>query len=203
MLKKFFDFDNPVMQSLSLAADLLALNLLTMFLCIPVVTAGAAITAMHDVLQKIAMHEETYPIRMYYDSFRENLKKSIPLGLLFLGAMIVVILNYLAALATLPSFRFVSAAIGVLVLAIGNYAFGLWARFENTRTGTLKNAARLAVGCFPRTLGMVVFEIAFYAAAIHFYAIGVPVLFLFGLTLPCYICVLLYLPVFKKLEEEG
>ena len=201
MFKKFFDMENPVMQGLSVAADLLALNLLTLFLCIPVVTAGAAITALHDVLQLIAIREETYPVRMYRESFRKNLKKSIPLGLIFLGALIAVVLNYLAALATLPGFRFVSAAIGILVLAVGNYAFGLWARFENTLTETLKNAARLAAGCFPRTLGMVVFEVAFYATAIHFYAVGVPVLFLFGLSLPCYVCVLLYTPVFNRLKE--
>lgn len=202
MFKKLFDMDNPVMQALSTAADLLVLNMLTLLCCLPVVTAGAAWAALHDVTHKIVLHEETYPYRMYLPAFRANLKKGIPLGLIFLGAAVVVALNYLAASSTLPPFRFLSAAVGLLLLAIGNYAFALTARFENTVGGTLKNAARLAIGWFPRTLGMVVFETAVYLTAIHFYAIGVPLLFLFGFSIPCYVCALLYAPVFKQLEEN-
>ena len=191
------------MQGLSVAADLLALNMLTLLCCLPVVTAGAAMTALHDVLQEIAAHTETYPVRMFFQAFKENFKKSIPLGLIFIGGAIVVILNYLAASVTMPPFRFLSAAVGLLLLAIGNYAFGLWARFENTLTGTLKNAVKLAIGWFPRTLGMVVFETALYVFCIHFYAVGIPILFLFGLSLPCYVCVTLYRPVFEQLEKDG
>ena len=194
--------ENPVMQALSIAADLLALNLLTLLCCLPVVTAGAAWAALHDVTHKIVLREETYPHRMFMPAFRANLKNGIPLGLLFLGAAGVVILNYLAASATLPPLRFLSAALLLLLLAIGNYAFALTARFENTLTETLKNAVRLAIGCFPRTLWMVVFETALYICSIHFYTIGVPILFLFGFSLPCYVCALLYSPVFKELEEK-
>ena len=203
MLKKLFDMDNPVMQALSTAADLLVLNLLTLLCCLPVVTAGAAWTALHDVVYKIVQQEETYPYRMFFPAFKANLKKGIPLGLIFLGAACVIIMNYLAASVTLPPFRFVSAAVGLLVLAIGNYAFALTARFENTLKETLKNAAKLAVGCFPRTLGMVVFEVAVYVGGIHFFAIGVPLLFLFGFSVPVYVCALLYRPVFEHLEENG
>ena len=202
MLKKLFDFDNPVMQALTTAADLLVLNMLTLLCCLPVVTAGAAWTALHDVLHKIVLHEETYPARMFFQSFRANLKRGIVLGLIFLGAAFVIVLNYLAASATLPPLRFLSAALGLLLLAIGNYAFALTARFENTLTETIKNAVRVAIGWFPRTLGMVVFEAAVYIGCIHFYAIGVPFLFLFGFSVPCYVCALLYGPVFKQLEEN-
>ena len=202
MLKKLFDLDNPVMQALSTAADLLVLNMLTLLCCLPVVTAGAAWTALHDVVHKIVLHEETYPSRMYFQSFRANLKKGIPLGLIFLVAALVIVMNFFAASVTLPPFRFLSAALGLLLLAVGNYAFALTARFENSLGETLKNAARLAVGFFPRTLGMVVFEMAVYIGCIHFYTFGIPVLFLFGFSVPCYVCALLYGSVFKQLEEN-
>lgn len=204
MLKNIFDMDNPVMQALSTAADLLVLNLLALLCCLPVVTAGAAWTALHDVVQKIVLREESYPYRMFIDSFRANLKKGSLLGMIFLTAACLIILNYFAALATLPSYyRFLPAAALLLLLAIGNYAFALMARFENTLTGTLKNAVRLAIGCFPRTLGMVAFETAVYVGGIHFYAVGVPLILLFGLSVPCYVCAVLYSPVFKQLEEKA
>ena len=202
MLKKIFDIDNPVMQGLSTAADLLVLNLLALLCCLPVVTAGAAWTALHAVVHKIVLREESYPYRMFISSFRENLKKGIRLGLIFLGAAFLIIMNYFAVLAVLPSFRFLPAAALLLLLAVGNYAFALTARFENTLTETLKNAVRLAVGCFPRTLGMVIFETVLYVCGIHFYTVGAPLLFLFGLSLPCYVCAVLYSPVFRQLEEK-
>ena len=74
MLKKLFDMDNPVMQALSTAADLLVLNMLTLLCCLPVVTAGAALTALHDVVYKIVLHEETYPYRMFFPAFRAILR---------------------------------------------------------------------------------------------------------------------------------
>ena len=202
MLKKIFDFDNPIMQGLSTAGDLIILNLLTLLCCLPVVTAGAAWTALHDVVHKIALHEESYAARMFFQSFRANLKKGIILGLIFLGVAALIVLNYLAAMATLPTLRYVSFALALLLLAIGNYAFALTARFENTLKETLKNAVRLAAGYFPRTLGMVVCEVAIYVICINFIQIGVPILFLFGFSLPCYICAQLYSSIFKTLEEE-
>ena len=201
MLKKIFDFDNPFMQALSTAGDLIILNMLTLLCCLPVVTAGAAWTALHDVIYKMVLQEETYPAKMFFKSFRLNLKRGIITGLIFIGLAVLVYLNYLAASATLPTLRYVSLALGLLLLAIGNYAFALTARFENTLKETLKNAGKLAVGWFPRTLGMVVFQAAVYIGCIHFYNIGVPLLFLFGFSIPCYVCALLYRPIFKKLEE--
>lgn len=89
----------------------------------------------------------------------------------------------------------------MLLLAIGMYAFALLSRYENTVWGTLKNAVSLAIAFFPRTLGMVVFTLAFWLLALHFYQIGAPVLLLFGLSLPCYVGALLLKGVFEKLEH--
>ena len=60
----------------------------------------------------------------------------------------------------------------------------------------------LAIVYFPRTLGIVVFTLAFWLLAIRFYRIGLPVLVLFGLSLPCYVSALLLRGVFEKLENH-
>ncbi len=46
-MDKLFNLDSPVMRALNKMADLLWLNVLTVLLCIPVITGGAALTAMH------------------------------------------------------------------------------------------------------------------------------------------------------------
>lgn len=57
---KFFDIDSPLMQFLNKVADLMLLNLLTLICCIPLITAGAALTAAHYVVLKMRRNEEGY-----------------------------------------------------------------------------------------------------------------------------------------------
>ena len=200
-MKKIFDMDNPLMQALSVAADLLALNILALLCCLPVVTAGAGITAMNDLVIHMARQEETYLVKPFFRSFRANFKQSTLLWLLILAAASLLYFDYHAAAVYAPMLRYPIAAIGVMLLAIAMYAFALLSRYENSVFGTLKNAVSLAIGFFPRTLGMVVFTVAFWVLAIHFYRFGVPVLILFGLSLPCYVCALLLRGVFDQLEK--
>ena len=200
-MKKIFDMDNPLMQALSVAADLLALNILALLCCLPIVTAGAGITAMNDLVIHMARQEETYLVKPFFRSFRANFKQSTLLWLLILAAAALLYFDYHAAAVYAPMLRYPIAAIGVMLLAIAMYAFALLSRYENSVFGTLKNAVSLAIGFFPRTLGMVVFTVAFWVLAIHFYRFGVPVLVLFGLSLPCYICALLLRGVFDQLEK--
>ena len=42
-MKWFFNMDNPVMRTLSMLADIVILNLLTLFCSLPIITAGAAV----------------------------------------------------------------------------------------------------------------------------------------------------------------
>lgn len=200
-MKKIFDMDNPLMQALSVAADLLALNILALLCCLPIVTAGAGITAMNDLVIHMARQEETYLVKPFFRSFRANFKQSTLLWLLILAAAALLYFDYHAAAVYAPMLRYPIAAIGVMLLAIAMYAFALLSRYENSVFGTLKNAVSLAIGFFPRTLGMVVFTVAFWVLAIHFYRFGVPVLVLFGLSLPCYVCALLLRGVFDQLEK--
>ena len=202
MLKKVFDIDNPLMQGLSTVADLMILNLLALTLCLPIVTVGAAATALNDAVQKLQQMSDESVIRMFLNSFRANAKRGIGMGLIYIGAFLLVAANYVAAKAVIPALTFVSLAIGIILLAIGIYAFALLARFDNTVVATLKNAALLTVCYFPRTLIMVIVVVACILLLTRFPAVGVPVFILLGLSLPCYICALIYGPVLKELTEK-
>lgn len=200
-MRKIFDDENPVMKALAVAADLLVLNILTLLCCLPVVTAGPALTAMNDILIHMVRKEEGYIIKPYFRSFAANFKKGLVMGLLFLAAAALLYFDYLAALTYAPMLRYGIAAIAVILFAVATYAFALLSRYENTLGATLKNAVKLAVGFFPRTLGMVAFAAAFWVLAIHFYRIGAPLLLLFGLTLPGYVSVLLMNGIFPQIEQ--
>ena len=201
-MKNLFRMDNPVMQALEVAADLMALNLLTLVCSLAIFTIGPAVTALHVCVIRLVRAEDGNLLRDYFTAFRSNFKKGCLLGLLLLGAAGLLWLDYRAALVYAPPLRYGIAALALLLLALAQYAFALLARYENTLPHTLKNAAALAVGYFPRTAGMLGFLLAFWLLAARFYAIGVPLLFLFGLSLPGYVDALLLQPVFQKLEGE-
>lgn len=201
-MKKFFDMDNPFMKALSVAADLLALNILTLLCSVPIVTAGASITAMNDVIIHSVRGEEGYIFRGFFRAFASNFKKGTLLGLLLLVCAAVLYFDYLAALTFIPVLRVGIAAIAVIVLVIAIYAFALLSRYENTLGGTLKNASACLVGFFPRTLGMAAFTAGLWLLSVRFIRIGAPVLLLFGLSLPCYVNVLLMKGVFDQLDHS-
>ena len=141
-VRRIFDMENPFWQGLSVIADMMILNLLTLLCCAPLVTIGAALAAMNDVVIHIVRQEDSV------------------------------------------------------------YTLALMARYENRLGTTLKNAAVLAVGYFPQTLGMVCFTTAFWLLCIHFWRYGTPVLILFGFSLPCYVNIMLMRKMFQQLEKE-
>ena len=59
------------MRALSDLFTLLKLNLLTLLCCLPLVTAGAALTALHYCLMKMLDQEEGKIVPQYLGQFRE------------------------------------------------------------------------------------------------------------------------------------
>ena len=202
---KFFDLDSPVMRLLNRVADLLILNILVIICCIPVVTAGAAFTAMHYVILKMISGEEGYLIRGFFKSFVRNFKQAVLIWLLMLLVIAVyvgdsLIFNYSGVVFPKPLVIAV-IAVGVIIFLIAIYVFPLLARFDNTIRNTIRNAALLAFANLPKTLLMA----AFYALPFvigYFSTYSYIFIFMFGISLPAYGAAWLYSNSFKKFEPE-
>ena len=203
MLDRFFDMENPLMQGLQTVAYLMILNVMTILFSIPVVTAGAALTALFDVLRAIARQEETYPVRMFVRSFKKNLAQGVLMGLIFTFAGICIMLHYVLAASLMPVLRFVSLALAYLLIALTAYAFPLLARFKNTIFGTLKNAFLLMAGYFPRTFLVTACVVAFYVLIIRYPTFCAPLVFMFGISLPCHIEAVALDPVLRTMESNN
>ncbi|MCR5034069.1 MAG: YesL family protein [Clostridia bacterium] len=204
-MDRFFDANNPVMQFLSRIVDLAILNLMTIVCMIPIVTAGAAITAMNNVLIHLVRKDETYVWKMFIKSFRQNLKQGIGLGILFTAIFAVagVELMMLHSIDAKSStmFMIIITVISICVFGVGIYTFALLSRFENTVRGTLFNAVSLALGHIPRTIGML--AICAGWAAFLWFAHGITLLLLlYGLTIPGFLCAKIYDPIFEKMETN-
>lgn len=202
---KFLDMDSPFMRVLNRVADLMIMNFLMMICCIPVITAGAAFTAMHYVFLKVVRGEEGYLIKGFFKSFKENFKQATIIWLLMLLVIAVYvgdsfIFNYSGL--TFPKALVIAVvAVAVLLVLAAVYVFPLQARFENSVKNTLKNAMILAFANLPKTLLMVVCY-ALPIVIVYFSSYAVLFVFLFGISAPAYGAAWIYSGIFKKLEPE-
>ena len=74
-MREFFDMEGPFFRGLSTMADLMILNLLALICCLPVITAGASLTALHYVCLKILRGEERYICPLGLRLQRYNIRK--------------------------------------------------------------------------------------------------------------------------------
>ncbi len=209
-MKSLFNLDSPVMAFLSRVGDLIWLNVLTILCCIPVVTAGAALTALHYVCIKMARNEEGYLTKSYFRSFRQNFRQATILWILLLLILAVAWGDfYFIAMmdgGLADVMRIGLCAIFFFFLCGGIYWFPLLSRFDNTIRNTVKNACLLGILHFPKTLCILVVYGAFAAAYVVFVFRLLPVIFLVGVSLPVYASSCLISGIFKKLEpasEDG
>ena len=205
-MDRFFDADNPVMKALSRLVDLAALNLISVILSLPLITLGASMTAMNNVLTHLVRDDESYVGRMFMRSFRSNFRQALPEGLLVLLLAAVTaadlwLLHTMDSRAATMLMIVITVAAGFLFATSINM-FALQSRYENTVTGTIANAFRLSVGNLPRTAGMMIIWAVWILILWFLHGLAPLAFGLYGLTLPGYMCTLLYEPVFARLESE-
>ena len=89
-MNNIFNPDNKFFSFMGRVADLMILNLLCIVCCIPVVTAGPAIAAMYYITLKMARNEESYVVKGFFHSFKQNLKQGIVIQIIMLLLGIVL-----------------------------------------------------------------------------------------------------------------
>lgn len=189
----------------NLLTKLLKLNFLTLVFCIPVVTAGASLCAMYDCQLKVIRQADDQIGGQFWRSFRSNLKQATLLWLPFLMIFSAALVNVIILLVAPDTFSdwvvvpAASAAIAAFLLF--QFVMPMQAHFENTPLNTLRSAAILAVAYLPRTALMAVLWVV---PVVLFWNVTLswPLIVLFGLSLPGYLCARLCDPVFRKLEEN-
>ncbi|MBR3305862.1 MAG: YesL family protein [Lachnospiraceae bacterium] len=203
----FLKLDSPLMKFLGRMADLMIVNILTVLLCIPVITAGASFTAMHYVLLKLSRNEEGYLVRSFFKSFKQNFVQATILWIIMANVAVVLYVDwrYILTLQGQTQFTFkVLFALLVLLISLGLvYIFPLLSRYQNTVGGTIKQAFRIAYSGFPAMLRA--FAGAALALSPLFFAWYttfklIPILAVFCFSVPGYFRALLYSGIFKKLE---
>lgn len=204
-MNKLFDLDSPFMRALSRMGDLMILNILVLFLCIPVITAGAAFTAMHFVLLKIVRGEEGYLVKGFFRSFKQNFRQATILWMLMLFVIALIAADFIIFKAGtgLPAvYRMLILAVAFILLIVAVYIFPVLARFDNTIINTLRNAFFISFLNLPKSILMVLMIFLPIGIAYFFTSYSVLFMILFGFSVPAYVSAYLYSGVFKRFEPE-
>ena len=205
-MNRLFDIEGPVIQFLNRVADLMILNFLVILCCIPIITAGAAFTAMHYVLLKIVRKEEGYLVRGFFKSFKENFKQAtlIWLGILIVAALYAIDFYIFRNMEVEFSryFLMLFLALAFVFILTALYVFPLLSRFNNSIKNLLKNAISIAILYFPKSLIMVVMYVVPFAL-VYLSTYSWVFVFMFGISLPAYASAMIYSDIFKKFEPKG
>ncbi len=202
----FLGSDSFLMQGLNFMANLVIVNLLTIICCIPIFTIGASLSGMHYIMLKLVRKEEGYIVRAFFHGFRENFRQATGewmICLIILGILSADAYLIFYSKGSFPTWlTFAITALITLVFLLFQWVFPLQIHFVNTVRSTLKNAILVGLANFWRTLLMALVWLIpifiFLVGSIRF----LPILFIFGLSLPAWLMAKLYSPVFEKIEEN-
>lgn len=199
-----FNCDSNFSQYVNKVADLMIVNVLTLICCLPIITIGASLTAMHSVVLKIHRNGECYVAKLFFKAFKENLKQSTAIWLIYLAVFVLFLLDMtIITQSNLEISEFLEY--GLYVVAIMStlslvWVFILQSRYENKVTTMIKNAFLIGVTRPFRSILMVLVACIPILIVLAYAPIGMPILILFGFTLPGLLQAILYSKVFDCLE---
>ena len=202
---KFFNLDSPLMVFLSKMADLMILNIITLLLCLPIITAGDAMTALYYMTIKIVRGEECYIVRGYFKSFKENFRQATIIWILALLVFFILAGDFViirsGALAMGNVMTVLLIIVSIIYAFTMFYVFPVLSRFENTVKNTIRNAFLMSILNLPRTILIVIINLL-PIALLLLIAQAAPFVILFGFSVPAYLCSTQFVKIFKRFEPE-
>lgn len=193
-----FNSDNPMMRLLTNFFNLMFVNLLFVFTCIPIVTIGPSLCGLYKVCLCIVGGEDTEVFKTYFKEFKASFWKGLGMWMIVLttGAFFIyeLYLIYFQNDRLSGNFSLLQYPVWLMlliVLQIFLYGFALLASFENSLKKTMINCLLLSIKNFPITIMLVVIWIfsAFIYANVpdmQYMLIGFELFFNFALR--AYLC---------------
>ena len=170
---KLFSPDSSVGRVIGLLADLVALNLLFLFSCMPVITIGAACGALYDTVHAMLTGECGVVSRQYFEGFKKCFARGTVLFLISVLVLAMVFADLILATGVvgIMGLACVGVIAGSMIIVLGVMAhlpMLVCRKPEGRIMAFLREGMTMAVRNSWRTLAAVVLNLF------------VPVLFLFA-----------------------
>lgn len=204
--KGLLDGSKPIWGLLSTFGSMVIVNICTIICCLPVITAGASITASSYVLDKTAIGEEPgNTLSAFFSAFRDNFKQSTIAWLIMVAAAVILTGDLYFGLvypASYASFFRVFGTAGIICwVGLASWLFPMIARYDNDLKTQFANAGRMAITQLPRTMTMILIQllpVALCMIYVRAFIIVVSLLFTIVVAGIGFLCALLRKRVFMK-----
>lgn len=154
-------FDSKLFEGLGKVADCLIVSFFWLMCCLPIVTIGAATTAMYYTVHKSIIGDREYVTRCFFSSFKDNFKQATICNLVLLAVLLILgvdayIVYQMAVAGESSAFIFYFFLVAILyVIGWGCVLFPYMARFQNTTKNTLKSAVFLEMRHLPTSIALI------------------------------------------------
>lgn len=211
-MRNLFSIDGGLARFLTRLADLMILNVTFLIFCIPIVTIGPALCGLHYVGRQMAAGEESYIIKKFWKSFKENFKQATVIWIIMavLAGILGCDLYILSQMSgiMIQVCRVLICMFIFLWLLLFLFVFPVLARFENTIKNTIKNAFFMAIADFPRAFLMLLILVgSVFVGFLNQYtlAYAIMIFFCFGFSLLAFIFGKFFQKIFSRYipEEEN
>lgn len=201
-----FRWDSPLMRIMMLITNIICLNVLWLVSSIPVITAGAATTAMYYVIFQHITKQDDSVLKPFLKAFKGNFKMVTPVWILHLliGGALGAEMFYLHRDGQL----WLKVVFGVLLLiyaGVSAYLYPIMARYQASRKRTLLNSIALSARHLFTTVCVVTLNATpvfmllllpeIFWKTIFFWTLG-------GFSLIAYLCGRMILTVLQKYEPQ-
>lgn len=164
MLNRIFDVDNAVFRTIDKIGKIFMLNLFWLVFSLPVVTMGAATSALIYSSMKLQTGEG-YWYENFWKSFKENFKQATVIFLLYAVLGIFLAADFMLGGQAEGSFGIVMQALAGIVFVPYFlsllYVFGVQCRFVNTVGNTIRYSFFMALKNIKYTIQMGILFIFF------------------------------------------
>lgn len=201
-----FSLDGKLFKGLTRIGDFMILGILTIVMCVPVVTMGGALSAALYTGMRLIRNEEGYVTRDFFRALKRNFLQGLIIEIIMgiLGGVLFFDIRICYRWGHVQGSQFGSilmyAIIGIALvwLAVLLFALAMLARYDNKVLSTIKNALIVCVHHLPQTI---ILLIATYGI-LYFSSIYLPVIVL---TVPVilYVDSFIFVRIFKALEDGG
>jgi uncharacterized membrane protein YesL len=195
------DPDSRSVQGLTTFLQFVALNLLYLVACLPVVTAGAATAALYEVALRYADEERGYLISGFFLALRRNAWRGTAVGLL-LG--VPMVMAGFAAAFWLALGSALGTAVGTVAVLLTAYlaaallyGLALLARFAEPIGRTVRNALLLPLAEPLRTLALLLRPVA-TVSLLYVYPQAIVLMVTIGFSVGAYVDALVLHSVFRR-----
>lgn len=203
-----FDIDSPVMNVLNKIMNMVVLNLCFVISCIPVITVGAAVTALYSVNLKMVKNEESYVFSSYWRAFRSNFRQSTVCWVFAVGAGGIIAADFFVLRDLAAGLQRIFGATTIIFFVVYCvfilYIFPYIARFRDGFGTSVKNAFLIGGANVGYTVTMMLITLACAALTVSSMEVLLRAAYIWlvmGFSLLSYVNSFFFRKIFDKYEK--